>query len=135
MSRDDGLKLASAYITAAVRCAPPGNKPTGQEILNCSEYLTEELRLLKEVRVVLTLGKIAFDAYLRHLGFQRKSRPAFRHGLTLRHNEEKPLLVASYHPSRQNTQTGRLTWDEWLRVFKRIREFLDNTSVRKRVYR
>jgi uracil-DNA glycosylase len=96
--------------------------------------LAKELMLLKEVTVVLTLGRIAFDTYLRHLDIKRKSRPRFGHGLTFRPTEEKPLLVASYHPSRQNTQTGRLTWNEWLRVFKKIRKLLDNTSTRERVH-
>jgi uracil-DNA glycosylase family 4 len=134
ISRDDGLELASTYITAVVRCAPPKNKPTRQEILNCSEYLTEELGLLKEIRIVLTLGRVAFDTYIRHLNCQRRSRQEFRHGLSFRHHKDKPLLVASYHPSRQNTQTGRLTWNEWLRVFKKIRKLLDNTSTRERVH-
>ena len=131
ISRDDGLKLASTYITAVVRCAPPKNKPAKQEILNCSEYLAKELMLLKEVTVVLTLGRIAFDSYLRHLDIKRKGRPEFGHGLTFRPTEEKPSLVASYHPSRQNTQTGRLTWNEWLRIFKKIRQILDDAPARK----
>ena len=78
ISLNDGLRLRSAYITAIVRCAPPMNKPTRQEISNCSEYLVEELRLLKDIRVVLTLGRIAFDNYLRHAKIERNRRPTFK---------------------------------------------------------
>lgn len=121
VDRHDGLRLLSAYITAAVRCAPPKNKPTRQEIENCSEYLTEELRLLRQVKVVLTLGRIAFDSYLRQLDIENDHKPEFRHGVICRLAKGKPLLAIAYHPSRQNTQTGRLTWKMWLRAFKRIR--------------
>jgi len=121
---NDGLKLRSAYITAIVRCAPPKNKPTNQEISNCSEYLVEELRLLKDVSVVLTLGRIAFDNYLRNIEMRKGRRPRFRHGYTYRLAGNAPLLVASYHPSKQNTQTGRLKWNMWLKVFENIRRGL-----------
>jgi len=123
-SVSDGLRLTSAYITAIVRCAPPMNKPTKWEISNCSEYLVEELRLLKDVSVVLTLGRIAFDNYLRNVELGKSRRPRFRHGYTYRLAENAPLLVASYHPSKQNTQTGRLKWDMWLKVFENIRREL-----------
>lgn len=128
VSRDDGLELIATYITAVVRCAPPKNKPTRQEILNCSSYLAEELKLLKEIRVVLTLGRIAFEGYLRHLDPESKTRLKFRHGLICRPTDTGPLLVASYHPSRQNTQTGRLTWRRWIGSFKRIRQILDESA-------
>jgi len=124
VSKDDGLMLASAYITAIVRCAPPKNKPMKQEISNCSEYLAQELRLLKDVKVVLTLGRIAFDNYLRNIEMWKGRRPRFRHGYTYRLAENAPLLVASYHPSKQNTQTGRLKWNMWLKVFENIRREL-----------
>jgi len=129
ISLDDGLRLRSAYITAVVRCAPPMNKPTRQEISNCSEYLAEELRLLKDVRVVLTLGRIAFDNYLRNIETGKSRRPRFRHGSIYRFGEKTPLLVASYHPSRQNTQTGRLKWNMWLKVFENIRNTLDSLNA------
>jgi len=124
MRVNDGLRLRSAYITAIVRCAPPKNKPTNQEISNCSEYLVEELRLLKDVSVVLTLGRIAFDNYLRNIEMWKGRRPRFRHGYTYRLAENAPLLVVSYHPSKQNTQTGRLKWNMWLKVFENIRREL-----------
>jgi len=122
----DGLGLRSAYITAIVRCAPPRNKPTKQEISNCSEYLAKELRSLKDVRVVLTLGRLAFDKYLRHAKIERNRRPTFKHGALHRLAQDAPLLVTSYHPSRQNTQTGRLKWNMWLKVFENIRKELQS---------
>lgn len=112
-ARDDGLVLAGAYITAAVRCAPPENKPTRQEMANCLTYLRAELVALKNVRVVLTLGKIAFDAYCRAVDTKGL---AFSHG-ALYHNVSGRTLIASYHPSRQNTNTGRLTWEMWSKIF------------------
>ncbi len=123
--RDDGLELMSTYITAAVRCAPPGNKPTRKELDNCSEYLLEEVRLLKKVEVVLTLGRIAFDANMRHLRPRRTgSKLRFQHRASYR-LDGIPHLVASYHPSRQNTQTGRLTWEMWMSVFKDIKNLME----------
>ena len=119
-SRDDGLKLCSAYITATVKCAPPSNKPIGQEIKNCSPYLTEELVLLKEVKLVLALGRVAFDAYLTHRpDGSAISKPVFKHG-ALYDLGRPPLVMASYHPSRQNTQTHKLTWQAWTDVFTEI---------------
>ncbi len=119
--RDDGLKLKSAYITAVVRCAPPENKPTKEEIANCSCYLAEELEILKNVKVVLALGVIAFKAYTAMHNIN---------GLRFRHNASYKLsdktLVASYHPSRQNTQTGKLTWNAWMAVFRKIRRIIDS---------
>jgi len=126
ISPNDRLRLRSAYITAIVRCAPPKNKPTKQEISNCSEYLAEELRLLKDVRVVLTLGRLAFDNYFRHAKIERNHRPTFKHGATHRLAQDAPLLATSYHPSRQNTQTGRLKWNMWLKVFENIRKELQS---------
>jgi len=111
--RDDGLVLCGAYLTAVVRCAPPGNRPVGEEIRNCLPYLAEELRALNEVRTVLALGQVAFDACLQVLescGVKvPRPRPRFIHGAAYRLGDGIPVLVASYHPSRQNTQTGRLT--------------------------
>jgi len=127
ISLNDGLRLRSAYITAIVRCAPPKNKPVKKEISSCSEYLAKELRLLKDVRIVLTLGRIAFDNYLRNIEMEKGRRPRFRHGSIYRFGEKAPLLMASYHPSRQNTQTGRLKWDMWLKVFENVRKELGPT--------
>ena len=122
VSASDGLQLKNAYITAAVKCAPPENKPTKAEIENCSLYLKGELSILKEVKIVLALGRIAFDAYLQIIQPLRK--PVFMHG-SLNKLDDKLTLVASYHPSRQNTQTKRLTWDMWINVFKRIKELIE----------
>lgn len=123
-NRDDGLELESVYITAAVRCAPPKNRPLAEEIRNCSEYLKEEVRLIDKVEIVLTLGRIAFDAYMKYI-FPKggDSKPRFRHG-GFNNLGDMPTLVTSYHPSRQNTQTGRLTWEMWAGVFERIKQML-----------
>jgi uracil-DNA glycosylase family 4 len=112
-SRDDGLVLKGAYITAAVRCAPPDNKPLPSELANCSQYLVSELQLLKNAKVVLALGKIGFDAYCKAIGMKGL---AFGHGA--HYNVGGKVLLASYHPSRQNTNTGKLTWPMWIRIFK-----------------
>ncbi|MFQ5921080.1 MAG: uracil-DNA glycosylase [Nitrososphaerales archaeon] len=121
--RGDGLELRSAYVTAIVRCAPPDNKPRGQEIDNCSCYLAEELKILKDVRVVLTLGSIAFNGYTSLL--QMKGLK-FAHGASYKlPSDSDKTLIASYHPSRQNTQTGRLTWRAWIGVFRKIRKMID----------
>jgi uracil-DNA glycosylase family 4 len=119
-SMDDGLVLRDAYITAVVRCAPPGNKPLPSELLNCSQYLVSELKLLDNVKVVLALGKIAFEAYCRTAGAKGL---VFGHGA--RYDIDGKVLLASYHPSRQNTNTGKLTWKMWLQVFKTARAILD----------
>ena len=121
-SKDDGLTLKGAYITAAVRCAPPGNKPLPSELLNCSKYLVSELKLLDNVKVVLALGKIAFDVYSRAAGAKGL---VFSHGARYDDLGDK-VLLASYHPSRQNTNTGKLTWKMWLQVFRTARRILEN---------
>ena len=114
-SRNDGLILKDAYITAAVRCAPPNNKPSLSETLNCSQYLLEELKILDHtIRVILTLGKIAFDTYCRIANLKGL---IFRHGVYYSIGDGK-ILLASYHPSRQNTNTGKLTWQMWIDVFR-----------------
>jgi uracil-DNA glycosylase family 4 len=124
--RDDGLELHNAFLTAVVRCAPPKNRPTRQELLNCRGYLARELALLPRVRVVLTLGRIAFDGYLAMLRDQGVQVPRleFRHGACYEFEPPLPTLVVSYHPSRQNTQTGRLTQAMLDAVFRQIRELL-----------
>lgn len=120
--RDDGLTLKGAYITATVRCAPPDNKPAMKEIENCSCYLLEELKILKNVKVVLTLGCVAFNTYTKLHNIKGLK---FMHGAFYNHGDV--ILVASYHPSRQNTQTGRLTWEEWIKVFRKIRNTINKT--------
>ena len=126
--RDDGLTLHDAYITAALRCAPPANKPLRDELASCEPYLLEELSLLREVRVVLGLGKIAFDAYLRSCTARGLSlpspRPKFGHGVTYP-MPDGTRLVGAYHPSRQNTQTGRLTVEAFDDVFEGVKRLLE----------
>ena len=111
--RNDGLALRGVYLSAVVRCAPPRNRPNRDEIENCLPFLVEELRILQKLKAVLALGRIAFDGYLvalEKMGVTLpRPRPRFSHGAVYRLGEGVPVLVASYHPSRQNTQTGRLT--------------------------
>ncbi|MBV8475437.1 MAG: uracil-DNA glycosylase [Acidobacteria bacterium] len=110
--RGDGLCLKNAYITAAVRCAPPGNKPSPEEIASCAPYLDREIEALKNIRVVVALGRIGFDAYLNYLKRRglMKSKAAYRFGHGLEYEmPDGNILLASYHPSNQNTQTGKLT--------------------------
>jgi uracil-DNA glycosylase family 4 len=120
--RDDGLKLTNAYITAVVRCAPPANKPTPAELANCSLFLDKELVLFEDLRVVVVLGKIAFDAYLRYLKrngtISCGAAYKFGHAVEYKMPDGKYLL-ASYHPSMQNTNTGKLTEKMFADVFKR----------------
>jgi uracil-DNA glycosylase family 4 len=107
----DGLELCDTYITAVCHCVPPGNKPTPEEMRNCRPFLMRELELLQNVRVVLALGRIGFDGFLRamkELGHD-VPRLSFFHGGVYPLGEGLPTLVATYHPSRQNTNTGRLT--------------------------
>ena len=118
-SKDDGLVLKEVYITAAIRCAPPDNKPLTIELMNCSQYLVSELQILKNIKVILMLGKVGFDAYCRAAGL-RKLR--FSHGASYEMNGK--ILLASYHPSRQNTNTGKLTWQMWFDIFKKARSIL-----------
>jgi uracil-DNA glycosylase family 4 len=125
-SRDDGQRLTGAYITAAARCAPPGNQPSREELANCRPFLERELALLGQVRVVVALGRIAFETYLGILKDQgriagRAPFP-FAHGAEFVTHPGGPLLVASYHPSQQNTSTGRLTAEMLRRIFARAAE-------------
>jgi uracil-DNA glycosylase len=128
VSRDDGLRLIDCYITAAVRCAPPDNKPLLLELQNCSQYLDRELAILKEMKVVVALGKIGFDSYLSHLKrtrqVQRTSAYKFAHAAAY----EMPngiTLLASYHPSNQNTATGKLTATMFEAIFRQAKRIAD----------
>jgi uracil-DNA glycosylase family 4 len=129
LARDDGLRLSDAYITAPVRCVPPDNKPSREEILACRPYLVRELALLKRVEVVVALGGIGLAAYLSVLQDRGvlKSRAAFRfgHGSMYRTHEGGPLVLASYHPSQQNTSTGRLTAVMLRNIFVEARRLLN----------
>lgn len=130
--RSDGLELRNCYITAPLRCAPPQNKPTAEELNNCQPYLEKELKLLTRLRAVLVLGRIAFDAYLRVLGkregFPRRSTLGFSHGASFALAVGLPRLFCSYHPSQQNTQTGRLTPEMFQQVLHDIRDYLGSSA-------
>jgi uracil-DNA glycosylase family 4 len=116
----DGLRLRDAFIAATVRCAPPDNKPTPEEILACQSHLEAELEQLPRIEVVVALGKIAFDAWWRVLASKGKGikpRPAFAHGAVYK-PAGSPIVIGSYHPSRQNTNTGKLTPAMMASVFR-----------------
>ncbi len=127
-SRDDGMKLSGLWITAMARCAPPGNKPTPEELRNCAPWLDQEMKLLTDLRVVVCLGRIAFDGLLAHE--MRTGALKKRAGFVFAHGAEYKLpsgliAIASYHPSLQNTNTGKLTREMLLKVFKRARKLAD----------
>jgi uracil-DNA glycosylase family 4 len=128
-SRNDGMKLTGLWISSVARCAPPGNKPTPEELRNCAPWLDREMSLLRNLRVVVCLGRIAFDGLLAHMQrtgtFESASPPRAR--FLFAHGAEYTLpggliAIASYHPSLQNTNTGKLTRPMFLRVFQRARK-------------
>jgi uracil-DNA glycosylase family 4 len=134
IGRDDGLVLTDCYVTAAARCAPPGNRPTPKELLNCRPWLEAELALLTRVRVVIALGKIAHDAFLAarvaaSAASAAEPSRSFSRGMRFAHGAmtqfaDGTVLISSYHPSRQNTNTGRLTRPMWHAIFRRARACL-----------
>ena len=129
---DDGLRLRDCYIAAAVRCAPPQNKPLPAEIAACADHLDAEIAALPRLRVVVTLGKIAWDAYFQHLarrGLLIKPRPPFAHGAMFAPSPASTIgtpgtlvVVGCYHPSRQNTNTGKVTAAMYDQLFRRVHE-------------
>ena len=131
VSRDDGLKLHDCYITASARCAPPENKLLPKELLNCRPYLLKELQLLNQVRVIIALGKVAFDTVhdaIRELEMiSLPKRPAFGHGIEYALNEYQ-ALIASFHPSQQNTFTGKLTEPMFDAVFHRAKQIIASSD-------
>jgi uracil-DNA glycosylase family 4 len=130
VSLSDGLRLQDAYMTAIVRCAPPKNKPTPKEIQNCKHYWTEEIQLLPKIHVVLALGRVAFETYVKFLkeeGVETK-RFKFSHGAIYTPSPPYPVLAASYHPSRQNTQTGKLTKQMLDETLRNIRHLIEAKS-------
>lgn len=131
-SRDDGMKLRDIWITSVGRCAPPGNKPLPEELINCSSFLDEELALLTRLRVVVCLGKIAFDGFVAHLirtrQIEKRGALQFGHGVEYSVPGNRQLL-ASYHPSLQNTNTGKLTKAMFLKVFARARELAEGRDA------
>lgn len=146
----DGLELRDAYILSVVRCAPPDNKPTPDEIVRCREHLARESAALPAVQVVVALGKIAFDGYLAHVAERvtqaaqltgraperpaaevagrRRPKPAFGHGVVVELGPSLPVLIGSYHPSRQNTNTGKLTPPMLAAVFAEARRRVDGAA-------
>jgi uracil-DNA glycosylase family 4 len=133
---EDGLVLRDAYIIATVRCAPPDNKPLPDEIAACAEHLDAELSALPHLEVVVALGKIAWDAWFQHLargGMAIRPRPAFGHGAVFTHRAQGTpgTLIGCYHPSRQNTNTGKVTPPMYDAVFLRVKEVLHEGSSRR----
>jgi uracil-DNA glycosylase family 4 len=135
--RADGLTLRDAWITSVVRCAPPGNKPLPEELAACAPFLDEEIAALEQLRVIVCLGKIAFDGVVAHLlrtgQIARRGELGFGHGVEYAIPGSKPggrWLMASYHPSLQNTNTGKLTPAMMLEVFERARQLAQNSSPR-----
>ena len=124
-SKTDGLRLIDAYITGAAHCAPPDNKPNRDELANCRPFLERELKLLKNLKALVALGRIAFDTYLSIVRDQgaltRTSSYNFEHGAVL---DLKPWVICFYHPSQQNTQTGRLTERMFLDIFETARQLI-----------
>jgi uracil-DNA glycosylase family 4 len=132
-SRDDGMKLKDLWITSVARCAPPGNKPAPEELRNCAPWVDQELALLKNLRVVVCLGKIAFDGMLAHE--QRMGSAVVRANFVFGHGAEYTLpsglkAIASYHPSLQNTNTGKLTRSMFLKIFERARDLAGLDSIK-----
>lgn len=138
-SRDDGLVLRDAYITAAAHCAPPGNKPAPEELRNCRPYFERELDLLANLKVVVALGKIAFDTYLDVLktrGIIRSRAPfVFGHNCQFTIAPGQPILLSSYHPSQQNTSTGKLTEKMLADVFRKARRLAENAGQKRQPLR
>jgi uracil-DNA glycosylase family 4 len=132
LHRDDGLQLRDCWITAAAHCAPPGNKPGPAELDRCRSFLVRELGLLQNLSVIVTLGRIAHESWLRAAGWWSQlpavRRPAFGHGAeTLLPDRRR--LIASFHPSRQNTNTRRLTREMWYGIFERAQNLLAGASA------
>jgi len=119
---NDGLVLFNAYVTAALRCAPPQNKPTKQELDNCFPFLEQEFKVLERIKVILCLGRIAYNTSCKLIDVKPEK---FGHNKLFEYNKIK--ILTSYHPSKQNTQTGRLTWKQWSDVFKRAKKLLDSS--------
>lgn len=123
ISAKDGLILKNVFITSCVRCAPPSNKPLNSELVNCSNYLIKELEILKKVKVVITLGHIAFQTFCKINDLKKLQ---FYHLAKYRINDKH--LIVSYHPSRQNTNTQKLTWPMWINVFDLAKTILSSNN-------
>lgn len=131
-ARYDGLALSDCYVSAAARCAPPDNQPTLEELAHCRPYLEADLRLLRRLMVVIVLGRIAWENWLKAAGWwtglSPRERPPFGHGNQWR-APDGVTLISSYHPSRQNTNTGKLTLEMWNAVFERARELIERSRT------
>ncbi len=125
-SNDDGLRLWELYISASARCAPPDNKPSSEELANCLSYLIREIDLMPQLEGIVLLGKIAFDQVLKIYRQKGAILPGltFGHGAFYQMGEHLPWLLASYHPSRQNTRTGRLTEEMFNQIWEQVRMLL-----------
>lgn len=130
-NREDGLTLRDIYITAVVRCAPPDNKPSPEELINCRPYLLDEMRLLSNIRGIVALGSIAYNQVLTIFRQQQTpfDAPPFGHHILLRPEGNLPWVLASYHPSRQNTQTGRLTAAMFDQIWQTARRLLGDNPI------
>ncbi|MEE9592453.1 MAG: uracil-DNA glycosylase, partial [Thermoplasmata archaeon] len=129
-SREDGLRLRNAYMTAAVRCVPPDNRPVADEVQNCAPYLLEEMDFL-DPRAILALGHLAFNASTRYLAQQfgiRKGQLKFQHGGVYEFKSDMPVLFASYHPSPRNTNTGLLSRESFQGVLQKVSDFLADAA-------
>ena len=134
VSRDDGMRLRGCYVTAAARCAPPQNRPARAELERCRAFLAAEIALLARARVVVALGGIAHERFLRAAGWWERLEPRARPRFAHRAESVLPggtVLLSSYHPSRQNTSTGRLTRPMWHAVFRRARALLEGAGPRQ----
>ena len=120
---DDGFHLINTYITAAVRCAPPDNKPLTAEFQKCLPYLEAEFNILTNLKVIVCLGRIAFDTCCKLLNIKGIK---FFHGNSFSH--KKWIIICSYHPSKQNTQTGRLRWKDWSKIFSMAKQILNESK-------
>jgi uracil-DNA glycosylase len=132
---DDGLQLSDAYITAAVRCAPPDNKPSPEEIANCAPFLDRELDALANTKIVVALGRIGYEAYLNYLRrkgiVKSKAEYVFGHG-AMYTMPNGTILLASYHPSNQNTNTGKLTEEMFTEIFRTAKKLLKKAQAASR---
>ena len=133
--KDDGLRYTGVYIAAVVRCVPPGDKPAPDEQRNCLPYLTQEMRLLPNLRVILTLGQIAFQAALRALvtlqPAQPRPRGKFRHGQIYRFAPQTPIIIACYHPSPRNTNTGKLSMRQLTETLQTAKDLSESELATK----
>ena len=136
--KDDGLRYTGVYIAAAVRCVPPGDKPAPDEQRNCLPYLTQEMRLLPNLRVILALGQIAFQAALRALAAiqppaAQRPRGKFRHGQIYRFAPETPIIIACYHPSPRNTNTGKLSMQQLTETLQTAKQLSESELATKKL--